>query len=249
MKASFEPGLSAEGQARVLSGQGLIPPIVVEVHRRYPALLAREELEALGYEGLVQAARAFDPAQGVPFTTFARFRIMGAMLDGVREEARFWRQQAAGRRAAVAWLEEEHGTVDVLHVTEEEARQDMGSFLDGLAAAIFSNMVVAAQPERAGEDELLVREAIARARWALDRAMAGLGAYDQGILRAVYYEGKTAKEAASEAGLSYPSFRRHLKGATLHLAARLRALGVTQAPPVMDGVWASGMSQGEGVQR
>src|SRR5512134_1804578 len=43
-----------------------------------------EELVGWGSEGLVEAARSFDPARGVPFAAYARARVHGAMLDGMR---------------------------------------------------------------------------------------------------------------------------------------------------------------------
>jgi RNA polymerase sigma factor for flagellar operon FliA len=43
-----------------------------------------EELVGWGSEGLVEAARSFDPARGVPFAAYARARVRGAMLDGMR---------------------------------------------------------------------------------------------------------------------------------------------------------------------
>src|SRR5690606_300924 len=36
-------------------------------------------------EGLLDAARRFDPARGVSFRTFAYYRVRGAMLDGLRK--------------------------------------------------------------------------------------------------------------------------------------------------------------------
>jgi RNA polymerase sigma factor for flagellar operon FliA len=43
-----------------------------------------DELYGWGAEGLVEAARSFDPERGVPFAAYARARVHGAMLDGMR---------------------------------------------------------------------------------------------------------------------------------------------------------------------
>ena len=48
---------------------------------------ARENLHSAGVVGLVEAANAFDPAQGVPFRTFAYPRIRGAIVDEMRKQA------------------------------------------------------------------------------------------------------------------------------------------------------------------
>ena len=44
-----------------------------------------EALESDAVLGLLLAARSFDPARGVAFTTYAAWRIRGAMLDGLRD--------------------------------------------------------------------------------------------------------------------------------------------------------------------
>jgi DNA-directed RNA polymerase specialized sigma subunit len=46
---------------------------------------AYEEVEAACFMGLCHAARLYDPAVGVRFTTFAASRVRGAALDAARE--------------------------------------------------------------------------------------------------------------------------------------------------------------------
>lgn len=40
------------------------------------------DLEQFAYEGLLQAIDRFDPLKGVPFSAFARRRVLGAIVDG-----------------------------------------------------------------------------------------------------------------------------------------------------------------------
>ena len=67
-------------------------PLVGVVARRMAASLPRhfslDDLVAAGREGLVDAAARYDPARGARFTTFAHYRIRGAILDFVRAAAR-----------------------------------------------------------------------------------------------------------------------------------------------------------------
>lgn len=51
---------------------------------RLPASVELDDLVQVGIIGLIDAARQFDPAQGVQFETFASTRIKGAMLDELR---------------------------------------------------------------------------------------------------------------------------------------------------------------------
>lgn len=57
---------------------------VAELLRRVPSFVQREDLASAGALALVQAAKSFDPEQGVPFHRFAIYRIRGAMLDELR---------------------------------------------------------------------------------------------------------------------------------------------------------------------
>ena len=55
-----------------------------------------EDLVADGAEGLVEAAARFDPGRGVPFDAFAKHRVRGAMVDGIR--GKYWLGRHAYRR-------------------------------------------------------------------------------------------------------------------------------------------------------
>src|SRR5947207_1166034 len=51
----------------------------------------REELTAAAALGLVEAAEKFDPSRGVAFSTFAFYRIRGAMFDAIGQHRGFSR--------------------------------------------------------------------------------------------------------------------------------------------------------------
>jgi RNA polymerase sigma factor for flagellar operon FliA len=58
----------------VRENTGLVSLLVGRMMRLFPRLpsgIDREDLESFGYLGLVQAARAYDPARGVAFSTYA----------------------------------------------------------------------------------------------------------------------------------------------------------------------------------
>jgi RNA polymerase sigma factor for flagellar operon FliA len=62
----------------------LVKNIVFQVAVHFPRHVEREELARAGALGLVEAARRYDEARGVPFERFAAQRIRGAILDAVR---------------------------------------------------------------------------------------------------------------------------------------------------------------------
>src|SRR5262245_44728279 len=58
-----------------------------------------DDLVAYGRKGLVEAAERFDGRAGVAFTTFAYYRVRGAMYDGIRAMGWYSRADYARYRA------------------------------------------------------------------------------------------------------------------------------------------------------
>src|SRR6478609_9258909 len=62
----------------------LVNHIVFQVAIHFPRHVDRDELARAGALGLVEAAKRYDDAKGVPFQRFAAQRIRGAIIDAVR---------------------------------------------------------------------------------------------------------------------------------------------------------------------
>jgi len=86
----------------------LVKHVASAIAARLPERVSLHDLIGWGNLGLVDAARRYDPAKA-SFTTFAKYRIRGAILDGLRAEdpisrtdrKRFRRAQFAVERLAV----------------------------------------------------------------------------------------------------------------------------------------------------
>lgn len=79
---------------------------------RLPASVDVNDLVQVGVIGLIDAARQFDPLQGVMFETFASQRVRGAMLDELRRDdwmPRQLRRNARQIEDAVNKLEQQLG--------------------------------------------------------------------------------------------------------------------------------------------
>ncbi len=62
--------------------QGLVYHLAGKIHRSLPVRYEFDDLVGYGMLGLTEAAQAFSPGHGVKFSTFAFFRIRGAIFDG-----------------------------------------------------------------------------------------------------------------------------------------------------------------------
>ena len=65
----------------------LVEIIARQVARTMGSVVELDDLRSFGREGLLDAARKFDGARGVPFRAYANFRVRGAIIDGIRSFA------------------------------------------------------------------------------------------------------------------------------------------------------------------
>ena len=82
--------------ALINEAQGLVRSIAIRVHRSLPIPMDLDDLIAYGQLGLAESAQKFDPDCGVRFTTFAYYRVRGAIYDGVSKMN--WTSRARLRR-------------------------------------------------------------------------------------------------------------------------------------------------------
>src|SRR5262245_10160555 len=83
-------------QELISDGQALVQSLVTKVCRSIPMRVDRDDLVSYGEIGLAEAARDFDPEQGVSFTTFAYYRVRGAIYDGLSKMS--WTSRAYYKR-------------------------------------------------------------------------------------------------------------------------------------------------------
>jgi RNA polymerase sigma factor for flagellar operon FliA len=79
----------------ILEQQPYLKALARNIAKTLPHHVDYDELVAFGQVGLAEAARSFDGTRGVSFTTFAHYRIRGAIFDGLRKMT--WLPPAARR--------------------------------------------------------------------------------------------------------------------------------------------------------
>src|SRR5215831_6712777 len=105
--------------------------IARRIHERLPRHVPFEDLVHAGVLGLIDALHKFDRSKHVQFSSYAKFRIRGAILDSLREmdwSPRDLRRKARRLEEAHSKLRFEFGRTP----TEPELAKELGLDLHGL---------------------------------------------------------------------------------------------------------------------
>ncbi|MCC6510007.1 MAG: sigma-70 family RNA polymerase sigma factor, partial [Pirellulaceae bacterium] len=92
--------MSTEAQAKIdeliAEGQALVRSLALRIYRNVPVRVDLDDLIAYGEVGLAEAARDFQPDRGNQFSTYAYYRIRGAIYDGLAKMT--WTSRARYRK-------------------------------------------------------------------------------------------------------------------------------------------------------
>jgi RNA polymerase sigma factor FliA len=128
---------------------------VFQVAVHFPRHVDREELARAGALGLVEAARRYDEARGVPFERFAAQRIRGAILDSVR--AADWAPRSVRLLARRLEATEQHLASELGRVPNlPEMADALGVDMDELARLrdrLFRSVVLALDHETSDDSD------------------------------------------------------------------------------------------------
>src|SRR5947209_17239832 len=76
---------AAERKKRLVEGNlAYVRAIAAKVKEQLPKEIEFDDLVSYGTQGLLEAADRFDGRHGASFTTFAYYRVRGAIFDGLR---------------------------------------------------------------------------------------------------------------------------------------------------------------------
>jgi RNA polymerase sigma factor for flagellar operon FliA len=226
-----------QGPQQLIEGhQGLVRSLALRIHRKLPSHLELDDLIAYGQVGLAEAARDFDPTRGSQFSTYAYYRIRGAIYDGLSKMTWFSRSQykqlryeqmanevlgvegepgeassVGSMENAMRWFRDLSRALAVVYLTtQKEGTDDRGP-------SPLEDTSTPAPPAAA-----IGREIRQKLRELIDALPSEAGA----LIRATYFEGLTLQEAGRRLGIS-KSWASRLHAKTLQRLARsLRLLGV-----------------------
>jgi len=81
----------------VLDHYRMVESVARHIHSRLPSSVQLDDLVSVGTLGLIESIDRFDASRGVPFESFARHRVRGAILDALR--AADWVPHSVRRKA------------------------------------------------------------------------------------------------------------------------------------------------------
>lgn len=117
--------LTAEQERMLIEHLPVVRSVARQIYRRLPQHVDIDDMVSAGSIGLMDACARFDPAKGVPFLSYAKLRIRGAILDSLRDldwGPRGLRQKSRGIDVAVRTLTARLGRMP----NETEVAQEMG---------------------------------------------------------------------------------------------------------------------------
>ena len=214
-------------------GQALVHSLASKVSRNVPMRVEMDDLIAYGQLGLAEAAREYDPAHGTQFTTFAYYRVRGAIYDGLSKMS--WTSRARYNR--IRYEQQARETM------ERECKLNSGNSLDDDARwfrGLTDKLAVVYLASGGRDDEQGSGDAfedpqespatVAARRDMVDRlsqVIEKLPTAEKRLIQATYFEGCTLQEAATKLGISKSwASRMHAK-ILEHLARSLRRMGLT----------------------
>lgn len=206
------------------------------IYPRVRSYIELDELVALGNAGLAEAAKRYDPSRGAAFSTFAWYRVHGAIIDGLRRATnlprRTWAQLVA-LRAASEYLESQGqraAAATAGGATPPAGAAALGAIQEAMSAIRTMYMVSleAAREDRGldpSADAPLAGEQLDAARLGqqLRAAIEALPPKERALVAKHYWEGKSLLEAGAELGISKS------------WASRLHAQAVERLRAIIDG--------------
>lgn len=229
---------SPEVLERFNSTLDLVEIIVRQVVRSIGPGVELDDLLGFGREGLLDAARRFDAGRGVPFRSYANYRVRGAVLDGVRAMSRLPRrahERINGLHAAARVSEgalEDSAAPRPPGSTAADAERGLSDHLAAMATAMAVGLVAPAGRGEDGELTTVSTEespetATARAELlaVVREAISGLPHQEAELVRRHYLEGERFDHVAKDLGLSKSWASRLHTRAIGRLGKRLRGVG------------------------
>ena len=218
----------------------LVKRVAFQIREHLPAHVDMNDLVGAGALGLIDAVRKFDPRKHVKLESYARYRIRGAILDGLRgldTASRDMRNKSKQAQRVYRNLESKLGRP----VSDDEMAQGLGVSLKKWYRTVHELQPVGVdwlRPRECPEIQSTNEETLAASgdqnafdqcyrreqRDLLNRALSCLGERDR-LMMSLYYEhDMTMKEIGEKLGVDESRVSQLHAAALRRLRARVKAL-------------------------
>jgi RNA polymerase sigma factor for flagellar operon FliA len=211
--------------------------VAVKMARDLPASVDVDDLVSMGFLGLMDAADRFDPKKGVQFSTFAEFRIRGAMLDGLREQdwvPRSARDRMDAVQAAKSAVRSRTGQAPSDSEMSEQMQMPLGKFremmvnLGSQTLVNFEDLPEGIEPEDSISPDPFRAAVRKEARVVVENMLKDLPEQERMVLNFYYFRGLNLKEIGEIMNVSESRVSQIHSRAVLELKSKIR----TQVPAV-----------------
>jgi len=207
------PGATAAPQQLAERHLPLVKSIALSIRELLPPSLELDDLISWGSQGLLEAAERYDPARGARFSTFAYYRIRGAMYDGLRLSGRLSRAEWVRVRALehaddyLAQAAARDSATPAEARSRRSTRDTLGAVATHVAALTtihLTSIEARRQPDLpdARAESAYERLDTLGLRPHLEEGLASLDDRERALIDLCYYEDKSLTEASRILGLS-----------------------------------------------
>ena len=193
-------------QSRIEAHQPLVISLARQIHKRLPRFITYDDVLSYGQVGLAQAARTYQPQPGTKFSSYAYYRIRGAIYDGIarmnwttRAEYRKYKaMQMANSAVAVnaedsianqesdaQWFSNNVESLAMVYVFSSADSEDP------IESQLLGNDV---SPDEAAENNELCQK--------LHEVVNNLPDEEKQLVTMTYFQGQSLAEASSQLGKS-----------------------------------------------
>lgn len=232
---------TADHDRRVLNHIGLAKAIAHRIHQTLPVHVELDDLFHAGVIGLLDAAKKYDATRRVDFSTYAKHRIRGAILDSLRQLdtasrdlRRRWKQIETARVQLRALLERDPTEAEIADHLEMDIEKFRKTALEARAIGEVSTNIPSQLQDGLREHEFEGPPASqpdfvfakVELRSILGSAMNVLRPRQQQVMRLYYAGHKTMKEIGVSLGVNESRVSQLHKSALSALRLELQARGV-----------------------
>ena len=183
--------------------QPLVVSIANRIFKRLPSFIPFEDVLSCGQVGLAQAAQTYQPQPGAKFSTYAYYRITGAIYDGLSRMN--WSTRAEYRRYKAMQMANSAVAEQESQAGESDSEGSAKWFSDTVENLSMVYLFSASDPENPIEnqlaDDLRPPEELAETRelsQQLHAALADLPEDERQLIHLSYFEGMSLAEAAAQ---------------------------------------------------